>query len=286
MTAKSKSRGRGHDPVAARLIAKAESLGARQMEVTVPVIQADEDERPEVVGSAVLFAIAGVRFLVTAGHVLDRIQLGPLGVGMSPELLGVAGLPSRLRTPGTAATPKKDKIDIGIMRVAGKPWEEIGLERFLTLDELDIGGPAIARNTYGLVGYPNSVNRKAVVGDRIKTAAYRMAGLECDADAYRETKTDSSTSIMLGFDKQEMVNADGPYTAPDLYGASGCGLWRYGRRINDAVGPPKLSAIAVEWHEKGRHRHVLGTRIELVVQSLVDKYDDVREHIEQLANQT
>src|SRR5438105_6342184 len=113
------------------MIAKAEALGHRQMAVTVPIFQADENNKPEVVGSAVLLAVAGVRLLLTAGHVLDLLKLGPLAAGTSPELLSVAGQPSRLRSPGSKV-PKADRIDLGIMRLAGKPREDLGLERCLT----------------------------------------------------------------------------------------------------------------------------------------------------------
>ena len=45
----------------------------------------------------VLLVIASVRFLVTAGHVLDLLKDGPLAAGTSPELLSLAGQPSHRR---------------------------------------------------------------------------------------------------------------------------------------------------------------------------------------------
>src|ERR1035437_7611865 len=105
------------------------------------------------------------------------------------------------------------------------------------------------------------MNRSAIADSRLTAMAISIAGLECPAKSYEETKTDPELNVMIGIEKNAVWTVDGQRSAPDLYGASGCGLWRYGRRVRDSVGPPKLSAIATEWHKKGRHRHVLGTRI-------------------------
>ena len=239
----------------AELIARAEALSLRQLKVTVPIYQGDSHDKPEIVGSAVLLALSGLRFLVTAGHVFDRISGAPLSAGVSPELLRVAGLPTRLRSIGTTK-PQEDKIDIGIMRVEGNPWEALEPGKFLGWHELDLRVPVLAGHTYSLVGFPNSVNRDAVKGDRIRAGAYRMAGLECGPAAYNATRTDPQTNLMIGFDKNAMWAVDGKRNAPDLYGSSGCGLWRYGRKLRDAATPPKLSAIAIEWYKKGRHKHL------------------------------
>ena len=34
-----------------------------------------------------------------------------------------------------------------------------------------------------------------------------------------------------------------------------------------------------KWHKRGRHKHVLGTRIDLVVQALAEKYEDVHRYV-------
>jgi hypothetical protein len=84
---------------------------------------------------------------------------------------------------------------------------------------------------------------------------------------------------MLGFDKKSMWGAHGQRTAPDLYGASGSGLWRYGRRISDDDARPRLAAIATEWHPKGEHRYLLGTRVPLVIEAIADRHESVREFV-------
>lgn len=235
---------------------------------------------PEVAGSGVLVTLAGMRFLLTAGHVLDLHAKDQLLVGLSPELLTLAGDPMRLRTPGSTQR-LNDRIDIGVVHLNSGPWSDIALDRFLGLADLDTEIPILARQSYALVGYPNSMNRKPVRGNRLAAFAISIAGLECTAESYEKTNTDPELSVMVGLDREDLWTAEGQRTGPDLYGCSGCGLWRYGRYIRESVGPPRLSAIGIEWHRKGEHRHILGTRITLVLGAIGDKYPDVRSFLDQ-----
>ena len=265
---------------AAELTAIAEARSPDLLSFTVPIYQANSRDEPEVVGSAVLIALNGIRFLLTAGHVLDLWHSGQLAVGVAPEFLTLAGQPTRLRSRGST-TPEEDRIDVGIVRLGGGPWDALELDRFLPWSSLDTDIPRVARHTYALVGFPHSVNRKAIQGDRIKAAAYRMAGLESEMEAYSAEAVDPEHNVMVGFEKDAMWGRDGQRTAPDLYGASGSGLWRFGRRIRTSKTAPVLSAIATEWHAKGRHRYVLGTKITLILGALADRYDDVRAYVDQ-----
>lgn len=273
-----KDRKKPENDLAAELIAMAEATRAPLLAATVPIYQGERRGVPEVAGSGVLVNLAGLRFLLTAGHVLDLHANGQLVVGVSPELLSVAGDPMRLRTPGSTHG-LMDRVDVGVVHLRGAPWDAISLDRFLGSERLDLEIPIVAQHSYALVGYPNSINRKGVAGDRLTAVAITIGGLECPTHSYEATHTDPELNVMVGIDRESLWTADGQRTGPDLYGSSGCGLWRYGRHIRTSVGPPKLSAIGIEWHQKGRHRHVLGTRITLVLGAIADKYPAVREVI-------
>ena len=267
---------------AVQLIRAAERLSPTLLKFTVPLYQVDEKSRPVLVGSGVLVALAEIRFLLTAGHVFDLNATGQLIVGVSPELFTIAGRPSRWRSIG-AVKPSDDKIDIAAIRVEGGPWDALPMDRFLNWQSIDTAIPIAARQSYALIGFPHSVNRKAIHGERIKSAAFRFAGLECEPAAYTDEEVDANQNVMLGFEKNAMWGVEGRRNAPDLYGASGCGLWRFGRRIRGSFRPPKLSAIATEWHPKGKHRHILGTRITFIIGALADKYEDVRRYVNEMA---
>ena len=263
---------------AAELIAIAETTRDALLKPTVAIYQSEKRGVPQVVGSGVLVTLAGLRFLLTAGHVLDLRKDGQLVVGLSPELLSMAGDPMRLRMPGSKQG-SADRIDIGVIHLRGGPWDDVPLDRFLGWERVDAVLPIIARHSYALVGYPNSMNRARVTGDRINARAISIGGLECSRESYEATGTDPELNVMVGIDREALWTADGQRTGPDLYGSSGCGLWRYGRYIRTSKGTPKLSAIGIEWHRKGLHRHVLGTRITFILGAIADKYPVVRELI-------
>ncbi len=264
--------------LAGELAIQAEALSPRALPVTSGVYQLDTHDHPRLVGSAVLAILGDIRVLLTAAHVLDLRHEGGLWIGVSPDMLPVAGEVTSLSTVG-ATSRADDHIDIGIVRLEGEAWGAVSAHSFASWDEFDIRPQLAASHTFGLIGYPVSRNKHPVEGERIIGVAYRMAGLECDLDAYRATGHDVESALLVGFKQQEMWSPDGMKTAPDLYGASGCGLWRYGRSLRDATGFAKLSAIAVEWQRRGRHRYILGTRLHIVVAALVEKYPDVREFV-------
>lgn len=107
-----------------------------------------------------------------------------------------------------------------------------------------------------------------------------MAGLECSLKEYADAGRDPQTNLMIGFDQKDMWGPEGARSSPDLYGASGCGLWRYGRRLRSTTSAPLLSAIAIEWQKKGRQKHILGTRIHVAIGALSEKYPDVQAFVE------
>lgn len=256
------------------LIQIAETLSEATLTPTVPLYYEGDSGLPVLLGSAILLRLGEIRLLLTAGHVFDHLQTKRLAAGVPSGLLPVMGLPTRLRSP-RAPDAKDDKIDVGVMRLTGTVWDELEASNFLTWADLDMVTPTAARQTYALVGFPTSVNRRGLKGGRLTAAAFRVAGIECEGRVYEESHIDPLNHVMIGFDKNAVLGSDGPRNAPDLYGSSGGGLWRFGNRLRDAVGRPKLSAVATEWQKRGRHKYILGTRIQLVMEALADKYDDL-----------
>jgi hypothetical protein len=260
------------------LLAHADALSARVLPVTGPVYRVGPNDEPDLVGSAVLVQLGEMRFAFTAAHVLRHVRHGPLMIGVAAGLIPIAGDVTYLHTVG-ARTEAEDSIDLGIVRLAGESWMTLDGSSFAGWEEFDIGGPIVARQTYGLVGYPASKNRNQIEGDFISAYAYRMIGLECEAKAYDAAARNAEINVMVGFAQKDMWGAEGRRTAPNLYGASGSGLWRFGRRLRAATSAPLLSAIATEWHKRGKHKHILGTRLNVALAGVCDKYDDVRSFV-------
>jgi hypothetical protein len=190
----------------------------------------------------------------------------------------VAGDVTRLYSTDRVAKGE-DRIDIGLVRLDGEAWRAAPSTAFASWVDMDIRQPILAGHSFGLLGFPHSQNRRPIRGDRMIGTAYRMVGLECDESVYKATDNNPDSTLLIGFKRKEMWDATGQRTAPDLYGVSGSGLWRYARRIRHATAQPRLSAIAIEWRSKGVHQYILGTRIHLVIAALAQKYEDVQRFI-------
>jgi hypothetical protein len=252
------------------------------LDVTAPIYRPDDEGKPIAVGSSVLIAIGPIRFLVSAAHVLDVRRDYQLVVGAGSGLVPLAGDFTRLYST-SALSAAEDHVDVGIVRLSGKSWDAVALDRFAQWLELDHSGKILADHTFALLGYPLTKQRESIEGLNLVASAYRMAALECGKRLYEQEGHDPKVNLLLGFDRRKMWGIEGRVTAPDLYGVSGGGLWRFGRRLRDTIHSPRLSAIAIEWRKRGRYKYVLGTRIEPIVAALVERYADVRDAVRSLA---
>lgn len=266
---------------AASLAEIATRLSIRAMEVTTPIYITNERGLPEPIGTAVFLQLGDFRFLVSAGHVLKSMTKRPLSADchgtirpVRGEITYVYGSPDK--------TQADDPIDIRVVRLKGDGWEGVPDSSFLQWPEVDHRPPAPRRHAFGLIGYPYTKQRNALKGSTITAQAYHLLGIECPSDVYADLEVDPRASVLIGFDKKRVWGPMGMATAPDLYGASGCGLWSFGRKIREASEPARLSGIGVIWERKARVKYVRGTRISVVVAALTNRYDDVSHTVERL----
>ena len=263
---------------AAELAARADELSLRVLEVTAPIYRPDERRRPEAIGSAVLLALGDARFLVTAGHVLDLAGERPWVVPAGDQLLNVHGQGYRLFLSGATAL-RDDSVDIGTIRLAGEAWSSAPSTAFASWPELDLVEAVMTRNAFGLVGYPSAKQRHSVKGTTLAAQAYQFAGLEAPQDVYRAEGINPAVNLIVGFNKRRTLGPNGPVTAPDLFGVSGAGLWRFGRFLRHATLAARLSGIVIEWRRSGRNKYVMATRIRPIIAKLADRYPDVEEFV-------
>jgi hypothetical protein len=253
----------------------ANGLSERATEVTTPVYLANADRVPVAVGSGVLIQVGGARLLVTATHVLDERKNGHLLIQAVDSILPIGGEIATIYSRD-AMHPIDDHIDVSVVRLTGAPWDSEPLDRYLTLEELDLVRDLPSRNSYAVIGYPESKQRNILKGTNLEAYAYRALALECLDGAYQRLGHNRDTSILLGFDKRRMWGPEGAVTAPDLYGMSGCGIWRFGRSVRFAKSPPKLAGIVIEWHRDAQPKHVLATRILPILAGVGQRFPDLR----------
>lgn len=261
--------------VAGELAAIGDRLSQRALEVTTPVYRTNEHGLPVSEGTGVLFALGEIRFLLTAAHVLDHLQEGGLTAQAGGVLAHIGGdvtylygVPERLGG--------EDVVDVRIVRLAGSDWLSAPLNGFLCWDELDHEPASPQRHAFALLGYPWSKQPDGPKGTTMEAYAYRVLGLECPVSVYKALGANPELSLLIGFEKRHTWGPQGEVTAPDLYGASGCGLWRFGRRIREAARQPRLSAIGVRWERQSNVKHVRGTRIRPILAAIAERYPDAR----------
>jgi hypothetical protein len=259
---------------AAHLGSVADGLSMRTVVVTAPVYWADDSGNPETIGSATLLQFDRARFLLTAAHVLDLRHKRPLAAGVEHRLITIQGEVARIVSKD-ARSPAEDPIDIAVVRLAG-PWAQLPDSAFADWSELDHSGAPMTRNSHLIIGYPCTKQRGMLRGDQLGAYAYRVSGLEATEATYRRVGADPQATLIVGFDRRRTWGPQGRLTAPDLYGMSGGGIWRFCRYLSTATQPPQLSAVAIEWHRSGQHKYVTGTRIRPIIAHLADMYDDVK----------
>jgi hypothetical protein len=261
---------------AAELAARADALSARAMEVTTPAYCPNTRKEPEPVGTAVLLALGDVRFLITAAHVLDLRNGRPMLVQAGGTIMPIGGEVVRIQHTA-ASKPADDHVDIGIVRLSGGEWQSVPGSQFLGWLELDHSASVATLDAFAVVGYVLSQQKNAIKGTELHAWAYRMVAVESQDEVYASLGYDPNVSLVLNFEKRRMWGPEGQHTAPNLYGVSGGGVWRFGRRLRDATGAARLAAVVIECHTKTRHKHILATRVRPIIAALTQRYSDMRE---------
>jgi hypothetical protein len=264
-----------HRTRAGELAARADMLSARAMDVTTALYCPDARGEPEAIGSGVLLALGDARILVTAAHVLDirkdRLLLAQGGSALIPVRGEVVRIQHR-----AATTPTDDHVDIGLVRLSGEEWRAAMPSAFLQWSELDHSPSRVTRDAFGIVGYALTRQKNPHKGTELHAWADRFVVQEAPPESYATLGHDPKVSLILGFEKRHVwSSAEGEHTARDLYGVSGGGVWRFGRRLREVTDPVRLSAIVIECHQKVRHKHVLATRIRPIIAALTQRYADV-----------
>lgn len=116
-----------------------------------------------------------------------------------------------------------------------------------------------------MVGYPESRNRKALVGEYFTASAYAGLAHQAGAVEYAAVDRDVATQIVLTSDHKDLWSQGRRVAAPNLYGMSVGGVSHVSGRSRRPASRPQLAAIAVEWHRQGKVKEVLATRVQPIV---------------------
>jgi len=237
---------------------------------------------PELVGTCLPVRIGDACILLTAGHVLDLGDERTLAIVVDNELREIRGEVTRFR-PVPERASVGDHIDVGavVLQSDCTPRE------LLTLSDIELViPPRSSVSAYMVMGYPCSKNRRSLQGERFDAHLYHFLTVDASEAEYHALDRNPDEQLVLPFNRKDVWRPEGKVTAPDLYGISGGGVWHLSPDSGVPLPQARLAAIAVEWHDKVRVKHVLATRIRPLVALLAHRYPGVRDAVAAYAHHT
>lgn len=245
----------------------------RIVRLSAPLFVADDRGNPSQVATGILLQLGPSRLLATATHVVK--DWPGLAINVGDEFLRVEGSHGTAHSEATVPGSREDRLDLTVVRLVDSIAQRIDDSHVTTVGDLDLATPVVGRDPFVLSGYPVKRNRDGLSGDEFTVRAYSLLLHDAEAAVYVAASIDSSTQVMLPFEKGDTWTIEKQVTAPDLNGISGGGLWRV--PINDeAIRETRLAAIAVEQHPKGMHRHVRATRVSVLLSLIYQLHPDLR----------
>lgn len=238
----------------------------------IPVFTLDERELLDLEGSGLLARLGNRHYLITAAHVLDACSQDvyiPLGTDNIEPLTGPAIVTGR--KPGF--TRLDDKIDIGFVRLSHEEAASFEEDRFLNLEH--VWGPSLPISTtlFAVLGYPV---RNRISQPQTQTIATPLTSFYtglANEKAYRLTKTDDSSQVLLRYNRRTIATRTGVGSPSDMHGISGGGVWPIDLRVEPNPQFPSLLAGIVIERPREHFASLLVTRGN-VIRSFVSRFDD------------
>lgn len=245
----------------------------RIIQLTTPLFAPTTRGDPQLVASGIVLEIASARFLITATHVLSGWP--DVAISTGDELHPIRGNHVTLHSGGTVPGSEQDRLDVSVVRLEARIAAAIPSTFAACLDDLDFSVMVIGHESFLLSGYPERRNRRGLKGDQFTAQAYSLIIHDGDQALYDAVGADPTLQLVVPFEPNAVWDIEKQMTAPNLRGVSGGGVWRI-PIDRQPVRETRLSAIATEQHRKGRNRHVLATRIRVVLGLIYQHNEDMR----------
>ena len=222
--------------------------------------------------SSVLLRVDGVKFLLTAGHVLQNQDYTDIGVVVNDIFYILLG---EVKFFNPAESKTNDKIDLTVWKLEDSVASDLEQKyNFLDLEQLDLNHSVAQEYRYILTGYPVTRSKIKKHIDKIKVDPFVYLTKEADKDLYKKMDFEEHSNIILMYDKEiKTFGTKERRHNPKPIGLSGSGLWflpnfivEKGQRV-----PFKLAGIMTEW--KKQQNVVIATRIHIVTELIRKHYE-------------
>jgi hypothetical protein len=243
-----------------------------------PLAWLDADLRLNFVGSALLFQVGGIRLLVTAAHVLDvEAQHGQLYVSAPNGPSPLGGI--RRWTQAPSGDRRSDPLDLGFVLLDAPTAHALETCRFLGPSDVDpsLDDPELPQDCLA-IGFPANWISAA---DSAKHVAIPMlaSGPRILAADHVELGVAEPVHVLMAFDKEMSVDLEGPRVAPDPFGISGGGMWRFASLRGAQGDANQLLGVLIEW----RGSALIATRAGILLSALRDLVPGVRAELSNVA---
>lgn len=223
----------------------------------VPLFNADENGKAQLLGSAIIIAVEGEVFLCTAKHVLDECK-------KDRSLLYICG-PEELEPLSGAFRVSSDEVDTAILKLTVTQAQRFRDAKPLNADSVANQVQAEHCKYVEFIGFPATKNKRSGKPFILKR---HIQSNGCTVKEITPLK------VRVKFNKKRNIDATSHkrVTAPDPHGMSGGGM--FGIMMNDAAieGKPKplligISTTALDATE------VYGTNIGAAIAIIRDDFD-------------
>lgn len=236
-----------------------------------------ENERAELIGSAVLVTIAGRRFVLTAGHVADWADKGALMTGGREQFWMLPPL----RTNAPPGKRTDDPFDIAVGELDPETAAGLGDVRFLELNDIDLESHVPSVPFYTVIGYPVIEQRLDAAKNHFNPAATvfsNVALAHADYPKLWKGIFTPAANLALRFDTSKVVTKDGIRALKDQQGLSGGGVFRF-ESLVDPTARDRLVGITIYAQTKTGTRALVATRVNFFLAAILHIHPELAPHV-------
>lgn len=255
-----------------RLAVAAVQQSLARHSVTLLIWDLDVDT-PVNSGSATCIELRGVRYLLTAAHVVhDRQgrQLDPRAIGVVFRRGGSTNnmFVQRILAVGGGS---KDPLDIALLELSAEGANEIATSKdFLPETRILNGVSADNSRLFAVYGTPGSLSSLSLIDQTFRAGPMCYATISCDPFP---SHLDQSHDIALEYNKTSNISTsqEGAVEAPDPPGLSGGGIWLVTEPQEGVFWDPSESKLIGVQHSWLRSAGLVrGTQVQCAISLLGD----------------
>lgn len=228
-----------------------------------PCFILDEMNQPTAVGTCFFIELDGIRYLMTAAHVLDEAEFGPMYVASGKSFVSLTGLFSVTSKPD--GRRDNDRYDFAFVELTQDQCVEMNAEFFITESMISQNRAIKERRGYMALGFPEHLQLVNYGACTAFTEAWTYVGFHRHSEALNESLgINGDAHFAIRFEDRVKTFKGDERNAPDPRGTSGGILIDLGNFDPEKLRPDEpckglLAGILIEHHRE--HETILATDI-------------------------